>query len=83
MMTREHLHELIDQLPDNDIADVSYIVAYRHDPKRDPVLFALLTAPVDDEPRTPEELAAIEEALADVRHGRTLSLETLRAELEA
>jgi hypothetical protein len=40
-------------------------------------------APVDDEPTTPEEAAAVQEALDAAARGETISLEELRAELDA
>ena len=39
---------------------------------------ALRDAPVDDEPLTEEDLAALEEAWEDVAHGRLISHEEIR-----
>jgi len=38
-------------------------------------------APIDDEPETPEEKAAAEEALRDIREGRTVSHEEVKRRL--
>ena len=38
-------------------------------------------APIDDEPTTPEEEAAVQEALEAAARGETISLDELRAEL--
>lgn len=38
-------------------------------PERDPVLQALLTAPIDDEPLTPEDEDALAEAYDELRRG--------------
>jgi predicted transcriptional regulator len=43
-----------------------------------PALEAIERAPPDDEPVTPEDEAALEEALADVREGRTVSHDEVR-----
>jgi hypothetical protein len=42
---------------------------------------SLLFAPIDDEPETPEEKAAAEEALRDIREGRTVSHEEVKRRL--
>jgi predicted transcriptional regulator len=47
----------------------------------DPVLAAAHHAPVVQ--GTPEELAAFEEGLVDIRAGRTVTAEQIRARLEA
>ena len=47
----------------------------------DPILAAAYHAPVVQ--GTPEELAAFEEGLADIRAGRTATAEQVRARLEA
>jgi hypothetical protein len=39
-------------------------------------------APLDDEPTTPEEEAAVQEALEAAARGETISLKELRAELD-
>lgn len=43
--------------------------------ERHPALEALAHAPIDDEPVTPEEEAAVEEARAAVRRGEVISAE--------
>lgn len=58
--TRERLHRLVDELPDERLADA---------------LLAL--APVDDEPLTEADRAAIAEAEADVRAGRVFTLDEI------
>jgi predicted transcriptional regulator len=42
---------------------------------------SLLAAPIDDEPETSEEKAAVEEALRDIREGRTVSHEEVKRRL--
>lgn len=71
---KEALNRLIDELP-HDQAErrLRDIV--------DPVLRARALAPVDDEPETPEEAAAVAEGIADPERGDVLTTEQLRREL--
>ena len=69
MVTREELHNMIDFLPDS-ILEASGQAFLDFLKKEDPVLFALLTAPEDDEPETEEERTAVDEVLEDIRTGR-------------
>ena len=76
MTTKEALHRLIDELPEEMLAGIEqYLVSARDDP----VLRAALLAPEDDEELTPEEEAKM--AAAWGRHaggeGRTVSNEEL------
>lgn len=47
----------------------------------DPLLRTLLNAPIDDEPETEEERAAVAEALAELERGEIVTDEELRREL--
>jgi hypothetical protein len=47
------------------------------------VLAAFDNAPLDDEPVTPEEEAAVQQARKEIARGETISLEEFRAELDA
>ena len=47
----------------------------------DAVERSLLLAPDDDEPETPDERAAVEEALRDIREGRTVPHEEVKRRL--
>ena len=49
--------------------------------RRDPFLQALMDAPIDDEPETDEEHAAMAEARAALRRGDVVSDEELRRDL--
>lgn len=49
-------------------------------PAEDPVLRSLREAPLDDEPETDEERAAVAEGRDDVRAGRTSTLDEVLAE---
>lgn len=53
----------------------------RHDLADKRIEQSLLSAPIDDEPETPEEQAAVEEALGDIREGRAVSHEEVKRRL--
>lgn len=64
------------------------MAANRHphsEPRRaeddDPVLKALLSAPIDDEPLTPADEEALAESDEDIRQGRVMSSAELRRRL--
>ena len=77
---KERLHRLIDELPDEDIDAVErYLQSLcTHD---DPVLRAVRSAPVDDEPLTDEQREDIEKARNDLRAGNRVSDAQIRADL--
>ena len=69
MTTKETLHRLIDERPEAVLSEAErYLAALRDDP----VLRAILTAPVDDEPETAEERAAVAEARAEAARGELI-----------
>jgi len=73
MTSREELHKLVDHIPDADVAAARKILRSLVDP----VQFALMTAPLDDEPETGQELTDVEKALSDPRSDVSLE-EVLR-----
>lgn len=75
--SRAELRQIVDAIPAESMGGAR--AALR--PYVDPVLFAFLTAPTDDEEWTEEDLAAIAEGEADVAAGRTYSLEEVRERL--
>ena len=80
MVTREELHEMIEFLPDS-MLEASGRAFLDFLKKEAPVLYALITAPEDDEPETEEERAAVAEAYADIAAGRVISDQELAREL--
>ena len=56
---RENVHNLVDALPEERLAEVRDYIADLQD---------------EDTALSPETAAAIEEGLDDIRHGRTISL---------
>ena len=68
MQTRDRIHRLIDELPEAELPAVERFLAER-DAGASAFRRALANAPEEDEPVTPEEEAAIEEAYADLAAG--------------
>ncbi len=79
--TRQGLHELVDLLPEEELAAADRYLRYLQLLGTDPVLRAIAEAPPDDEPVTEEDLAALAEARADLASGRTVSHEEARRRL--
>ena len=82
MATRDHLYQLIDELPEGEIRTAERFLAYLRDTyASDPLQRLLDEAPEDDEPLTPEEIATIEEGKAAYRRGDYLTAEEAKREL--
>lgn len=78
MTTKDRLHQLVDELSEQEAAAALVIVERRRD---DPMLHALASAPIDNEPSDVEEDASAAEALVAYRQGEGASTEQLRSEL--
>jgi hypothetical protein len=74
---KKHAHELIDQL---DPAQVSAVVPLLQFMLLDPVSRSLAAAPVEQEPVSPEEAAALDEARAALDRGERISHEDILGE---
>ena len=59
VIAREDVHHLLDEMPDDLLP---HIARQRGALRDDPLARLLLTAPIDDEPETDEERAAVQEA---------------------
>jgi predicted transcriptional regulator len=70
--TKEALHRLVDELPETVLPEAERYLASLRD---DPVPRAFIEAPEDDEPLTPEEVAAIEEGKAEIARGEGIPWE--------
>ena len=71
MKPREALHTLVDELPDDDLSTAQRVLeALRA--TGDPVLRALLDAPLDDEPDTDDRDGGLTEARRQARSGDTV-----------
>ena len=80
MPTRDSLHRLIDELPESELAAAARFLHYLR-ATADPVLRALLEAPLDDEPETEEERRLVHEARDELAQGQVRMLEDVRHEL--
>lgn len=80
MQTRDRLHALIDALPEGELPAVERFLTARG-ASDDPFLRALANAPVDDEPLTPEDEAAIQEGLDAIARGDVVTQSEVRRAL--
>jgi len=71
---KQELHQLIDQLPADQVAAA---VRYMHYLCADPVLLSLLNAPPDDEPYTQEQRDRDAQAEASIASGGGISHDEL------
>lgn len=80
MTTKKRLHQLVDQLPDTELEGAErYLEAACAG--EDLLLRTLNRAPVDDEPLTEKDLAAIEEGKAAYRRGDFVPADDAKREL--
>lgn len=76
-MTRSDLHRLLDAVPDEALSDVQRTL----EPLADPFLVSLANAPIDDEPETDDERAAVLEAREDIAAGNVRDWDEVRRDL--
>lgn len=79
--TKDTLHRLVDELPDSEIRVAERFLQYLRVTSGDLVLCALLEAPLDDEPTTPEEDAGAEQAWQEYLRGQAMSAEDAKRAL--
>ena len=77
MATRDDLHRLISDLPESELETVRGFIVRRIDP----VERALMDSPLDDEPETDEERAAVAKAQEAYARGDVVADEDLDREL--
>lgn len=80
MSIKEDVHRIIDDLPESDLEKLLHHLEMVQAAKRDPFIQALMDAPIDDEPTTPEEDAGAAEAREELRRGEGRPLNEMRAE---
>ena len=80
MTIKERVHQLVDELPERDLHTAKRFLEYLRNCS-DPVLRAFLEAPLDDEPLTPEEAAAIREGHEELARGEGIPWEVARQRL--
>ncbi|MEA2694414.1 MAG: hypothetical protein QOJ16_3801 [Acidobacteriota bacterium] len=81
MTERERLLTLAETLPDLEVHAAVRFLEYLTREISDPVQTALENAPFDEEPLSPEDVAALEEARRDLAEGRVVSHEEARKRL--
>jgi hypothetical protein len=77
MTAKEQLRERLETLTEREAERTLRLL----DDLRDPLTVLLDDAPIDDEPTSPEEEVAVQEALDAAARGDTISLDELRKEL--
>ena len=78
MTAKEQLRERIEAFSEEEASEALRLLDLRDDP----MIAAFRDAPVDDEPVTSEDDAALAEAQEDIAAGRTVSLEEAMREPE-
>lgn len=79
MSKKERIHQLVDRLPESELAALERVLA-------DAMLRALLSVPDGEDPLTLDEISGILEAKRDTKAGRTRrfsNVEELISELNA
>ncbi len=74
--TRQEAHAYLDRLPSEQLAAVHNLL----ESMLSPLDRSLALAPLDDEPVTPEEAAAIEEGIASIERDGAVSMEEVLAD---
>lgn len=77
MDNRQALHTLLDELPEPELPAAKRFLEYLRQ-AADPLRLVLDSAPVDDEPLTEEDSAAIREGFAERAQGETVSHEEVK-----
>lgn len=80
-MEREELHRLVEDMPDSEVTPALRYLRYLRELGEDELLKKLMSAPIDDEPETEEELQGVRQARKELESGDTLSTEELKREL--
>lgn len=80
MTAKEKLRATVEELSETEAADTLDYIAGRHHGDRDALGELLESAPLDDEPSTPEEEEGLREAREQVARGEVISAEEIRRE---
>jgi len=75
MVERQVLHVLVDDLPDDELAAAKRFLEFLRSRSKDTLRLLLDEAPLEDEPATEEDLAAIRESFAEKARGDVVSQE--------
>lgn len=77
MENRQTLHTLVDELPEPELPAARRYLEYLRQ-TADPLRRALEAAPVDDEPLTDEDLAAVRRGRTEYAKGETVSHDEIK-----
>ena len=80
MTIKDELHRLVDELPQKELHGAKRFLEYLRN-MGDPLLQALMEAPEDEEPTTPEEDEGAKEAWREYLRGEARPWEDVREEL--
>lgn len=80
-LPKQRLHDLVDQLSEDQLEPAERYLSSLCNGD-DPVIRAIRSAPIDDEPVTDEDRQAIAEGYQDIAAGRVFSNEQIRHMLE-
>lgn len=80
MTIKDELHRLVDELPQKELHGAKRFLEYLRN-MGDPLQQALMEAPEDDEPTTPEEDEGAKEAWREYLRGEARPWEDVREEL--
>lgn len=78
-ITKERLHQLVDELADQELPAAERYLERLKAANAAPVLRALLSAAPDDEPETEDERAAVAEGVAALERGEVSTSPVQRA----
>jgi hypothetical protein len=78
METRQALHTLVDELPEPELPTARRFLEYLRQQAPDPLRLVLDAAPLDDEPVSEDDLAAIREGFEEKVRGETVSHEEVK-----
>jgi hypothetical protein len=73
MVTKERLHELVDRLPDAEVATAARVLEALGGVALRAPFQAIESVPFDDEPEDGDEAAAVHEALVELDKGDFIS----------
>ena len=80
MTIKDELHRLVDELPRKELHGAKRFLEYLRN-MGDPLLRALMEAPEDDEPTTPEEDEGADEAWQEYLRGEGINMEEAKRDL--
>ena len=79
---RQQLYRLVDSLPDQEIGAAHRYLEFLGTMGSDPVYRALMNAVIDDEPETPEEIAAMRMARKQMKQGEVFPWDEVKKGLK-